>query len=98
MAYLPTRARTGTVYVYAQNIVRLCEKYNSREDPPALKSLTRRATRQILQPTHDEKCVAHVPISVPKIPLDDDIVTVLTLLPLPTTTPQPKIFTPSVRI
>jgi len=40
------------------------------------------------QPTHDDdKYVAHVPFSVPKIPLDDDLATVLTLLPLPTTTP-----------
>jgi hypothetical protein len=45
--YLPTRATTGTVYVYVQNIVRLCEQDNSRVDPPALKCLTRRATRQI---------------------------------------------------
>jgi hypothetical protein len=41
-----------------------------------------------LQPTHhDDKYVGHVPFSVPKIPLDDDLATVLTLLPLPTTTP-----------
>ena len=43
-----------------------------------------------LQPAHDEETyIAHVPLSVPKIPLDDNLATELTLLPLPTTTPLP---------
>ena len=34
-----------------------------------------------LQPTHDDKYFAHVPISVSKIPLYDNLATALTLLP-----------------
>ena len=50
-AYLTTRARTGTVCVYAKNIVRLSEQYNSRVDPSDLKCLTRGATRHIPLPS-----------------------------------------------
>jgi len=89
MAYLRSRARIGTVYVYAQYIVRFLLTVQQQRGSTCLKKSdkTGYSSDTHLQPTHD-KYVAHVPISVSKIPLDDDLATVLILLSLPTTTPQ----------
>jgi hypothetical protein len=78
--YLPIRARMGTVDVYAQNIVNLCEQYKSGVDSPALKSLTRRATGKTpITSIHMTmiRMLRDVPISAPKIPLNDDLAPVL---------------------